>query len=219
MRAAPEMPTRRQFCVYCAGAGAAAALAVPAFAQTPASPPLEELMKAGPLGEESQGKADAPITMIEYASMTCTHCARFATTVYPALKTKYIDTGKVRYILREFPLDPLAAAGSMLARCAGDDKYFAVVEALFQTQPKWAFVKEPLPALLAIARQLGFSEQSFNECLANQKVLDAIEWVRKRASEDFHVRSTPTFFINGNIHVGEISLDELDNLLLPYLKS
>jgi protein-disulfide isomerase len=202
-----------------AGMSSAAALVLPASAQTPAPPPPEELMKAGPLGEQAQGKDDAPITMLEYASMTCSHCARFATTVYPTLKSKYIDTGKVRYILREFPLDPLAAAGSMLARCAGNDKYFAVVEVLFETQPKWVFVKEPLPALLAIARQLGFTEQSFNECLANQKILDGIEWVRNRAAEDFHVRSTPTFFINGNIHVGEITLEELDKLLQPYLKS
>jgi protein-disulfide isomerase len=175
-------------------------------------------MQAGPLGEPALGSAEAPVTLIEYASMTCSHCANFAVKVFPTLKSKYIDAGKVRYILREFPLDPLAAAGFMLARCAGD-KYYEVIEALFQTQQKWAFVRDPLPQLLAIARQLGFTQQSFDECLANQKVLDGIDWVRQRAAEKFGVNSTPTFFINGTIHRGEMTLEETEKQLQPYLKS
>ena len=128
-----------------------------AWAQAP-SP--DELMKPGPLGEAVQGKPDAPITLIEYASMTCSHCANFDTQVYPTLRSKYIDPGKVRYILREFPLDRLAAAGFMLARCAGDDKYFAMVDVLFKMQGQWAFVQDPLPALLAIASRLDFPRRA-----------------------------------------------------------
>lgn len=179
----------------------------------------EELMKPGPLPEQSQGKADAPVTLIEYASMTCSHCANFDTKVYPTLKSKYIDTGKVRYIMREFPLDPLAAAGFMLARCSGDDKYFAMVDVLFKMQAQWAFTNDPLQGLLAIAKQAGFSEQKFNECLANQKLLDDIDAVRQRAVDKFGVNSTPTFFVNGQPHRGEMTLDELDKALAPYLKS
>jgi len=213
------MLTRRKFCAttlgfMAAGPGLAGWLS-PAFAQAPSS---EELMQAGPLGEQVLGKADAPVTLIEYASMTCSHCANFAVKVYPTLKSRYIDAGKVRYILREFPLDPLAAAGFMLARCAGD-KYYDVIDALFQSQQKWAFVRDPLPQLLAVAKQLGFSQQSFDECLANQRVLDGIDWVRQRAAEKFGVNSTPTFFINGNIHRGEMTLEETEKVLGPYLKS
>jgi protein-disulfide isomerase len=213
------MITRRKLCATALGFVAAGpglvGLLSPAFAQAPSN---EELMQAGPLGEPALGSAEAPATLIEYASMTCSHCANFAVKVFPTLKSKYIDAGKVRYILREFPLDPLAAAGFMLARCAGD-KYYEVIEALFQTQQKWAFVRDPLPQLLAVARQLGFTQQSFDECLANQKVLDGIDWVRQRAAEKFGVNSTPTFFINGMIHRGEMTLEETEKQLQPYLKS
>ena len=213
------MITRRTFCataVAFAAAGMAPVGFLPqALAQAPSN---EELMQTGPLGEKALGNADAPVTLIEYASMTCSHCANFAVKVYPTLKSRYIDTGKVRYLLREFPLDPLAAAGFMLARCAGD-KYYEVTEALFQTQQRWAFARDPLPQLLAVAKQLGFTQQSFDECLANQKVLDGIDWVRQRGAEKFGVNSTPTFFINGTIHRGEMTLEETEKVIQPYLKS
>jgi protein-disulfide isomerase len=153
---------------------------------------------------------------VEYASMTCPHCANFHETTYPAMKKKYVDTGKVRFIFREFPLDPLAAAGSMLARCAGKDKYFPMIEALFAQQKDWA-VQKPLQPLFAIARQAGFTQQSFDECLANQEVLSGIEETRKRATEKFKVTSTPTFFINGKLFRGVLTMDELDKQVAPYL--
>ena len=213
------MIDRRTFCATAMFSVAAASGLIgsrrAAFAQAPSN---EELMQPGPLGEKSLGSADAPITMIEYASMTCSHCANFDVKVFPTLKTKYIDPGKLRYMLREFPLDPLAAAGFMLARCSGD-KYYDVVDVLFQTQQKWAFTREPLPQLLAIAKQLGFTQQSFDECLANQQILDGIDAVRQRAAEKFGVNSTPTFFINGTIHRGEMTLEETEKVLEPLLKS
>ena len=213
------MIDRRTFCATAMFSVATASGVIgwrgPALAQAPSN---EELMQPGPLGEKSLGNADAPITMIEYASMTCSHCANFDVKVFPTLKTKYIEPGKLRYILREFPLDPLAAAGFMLARCAGD-KYYDVVDVLFQTQQKWAFTREPLPQLVAIAKQLGFTQQSFDECLANQQILDGIDAVRQRAVEKFGVNSTPTFFINGTIHRGEMTLEETEKVLEPLLKS
>src|SRR5262245_34931318 len=150
--------------------------------------------------------------------MTCGHCADFHNKTYPTLKSKYIDTGKVRYILREFPLDPIAAGAFMLARCAGKDKYFPLVEAFFAQQSTWA-VRQPIPPMMAIAKQAGFTEDSFKQCLENQQVLDGIEWVRKRGQEKFGVNSTPTFFINGKVVRGTMTVEELEKHIEPYLKA
>lgn len=212
--------TRRQvLCGISTAALAAALAAMPPFdfaaAQTFSS---AELLQAGPLGDKILGPENAPVTMIEYASATCSHCANFKVNTFPKLKEKYIDTGKVRYIFREFPFDPLAAGAFMLARCAPEDKYFAVIDLLFQTQRQWA-VEKPLGPLLAVAKQAGYTEESFKACLSNQKVLDGIEAVRSRAADKFKVDSTPTFFINGQVHKGAMSIDEVDKALAPYLKS
>jgi protein-disulfide isomerase len=204
-------------------AGAAATGAVlprlvgPAKADT-AAPDMAELAKPGPDGDVVLGSDKAPVTIIEYASMTCPHCAHFSATTFPELQQRYIDTGKVRYIFREFPLDPLAAAGFMLARCAGKDKYMAVVETLFAKQADW-IVKEPLAPLKEIAKQFGFTEESFNQCLTNQKVLDGIQAVRDRAAQKFGINSVPTFFINGKKLVGDMSIDALAKEIDPYLKA
>jgi len=177
----------------------------------------EDLAQASPDGDVVLGSDKAPVTVIEYASMTCPHCAHFSATTYPELKQRYIDTGKVRFIFREFPLDPLAAAGFMLARCAGKDKYMPIVETLFAKQPQW-IVKEPVEPLKAIAKQFGFTEDSFKECLANQKVLDDIQAVRDRAAQKLGVNSTPTFFINGKKLSGDLSIDTMAKEIDPYLK-
>jgi len=200
--------------VMAAGEAGLAFLA-PAKADTVST---EELMKPGPLPDIALGAAEAPVTIVEYASMTCPHCAHFHETTFPELKKRFIDTGKVRFIFREFPLDPLAAAGFMLARCAGDDKYYPMIETLFSQQKTWA-VQKPLPPLLAIAKQAGFTQQSFDQCLANQKLLDDIEKSRERASSKFGVNSTPTFFINGEKVAGALSIDELEKKIQPLLKS
>jgi len=184
---------------------------------TAADVSMAELMTPGLLGDEAMGVADAPVTIIEYASMTCPHCAHFHKTTYPEMKKKYVDTGKVRFIFREFPLDSLAAAGSMLARCAGKDKFFPLIEALFAQQSDWV-VQKPLQPLLAIAKQAGFTEQTFNECLENQRVLKGIEESRDRAANKFNVTSTPTFFINGKIFRGALTPEELDKQVASYLK-
>jgi protein-disulfide isomerase len=186
-----------------------------AFAQNP-SP--ADLAVAGPLGDEVQGKADAPVTIIEYASMTCGHCATFHNKTYPVLKSRYIDTGKVKYIMREFPLDPLAAAGFMLARCAGPDKYYPMIEVLFQKQDQWA-VQQPIPPLTAIAKQAGFTQEKFESCLSDQKILDGIEATRTRGSEKLGVNSTPTFFVNGKMLRGAVTIEELEKEILPAIKS
>jgi protein-disulfide isomerase len=212
--------TRRQFSAAAVGALATASIADLTFARVASAagtPDLAELAKTGPEGDVVLGSEKAPVTIIEYASMTCPHCAHFSDTTFPELQKRYIDTGKVRFIFREFPLDALAAAGFMLARCAGNDKFMPVVETLFAKQREW-MVEKPIEPLRGIARQFGFSQESFDACLANQKVLDGIQQVRDRAAEKLGVNSTPTFFINGKKFVGDQSIDALTKEIEPYLK-
>jgi protein-disulfide isomerase len=179
---------------------------------------VADLLVPPALGDRTLGKDDAPVTVIEYASMTCPHCASFHANAYPELKKRYIDTGKVRFIFREFPLDPTAAGASMLARCADKDKFFPLIETLFQQQQTWA-VQKPIPPLMAIAKQAGFSEQSFNACLSNQKMLDDMQAEMKRASERFGVRSTPTIFVNGQIVRDGSTFENLAKVIDAQLKS
>jgi protein-disulfide isomerase len=196
--------------------GLAALLSGQARADEAPSP--ADLADAGPDGDIMVGSDKAPVTVIEYASMTCPHCAHFSETTFPELQKRYIDTGKVRYTLRAFPLDALSAAGFMLARCGGKDKYMPIVETLFAKQQQW-IVKEPLPPLKEIAKQFGVGESEFNECLANQKLLDGIQAVRDHAAQKLGVNSTPTFFVNGKKLVGDVSIDQLAKEIDPYLKS
>ena len=211
------MITRREFVAGTSALAILAALNAPALAQG-AAPSTAELMETGVLPDQILGKEDAPVTVIEYASMTCGHCAMFHTNTYPEFKKRYVDTGKAKYILREFPLDPLAAGAFMLARCAGKDKYFPLVETLFQQQRNWV-VQKPIEPLFAIAKQAGFTQQSFDACLQDQKMLDAIEWVRARGADKFKVDSTPTFFINGKIFKGALSIEDMAKAIDPLLKS
>lgn len=191
-------------------AGLSSAMAQGAFDMT-------EMLKPGPLPEMSLGKADAPITVIEYASMTCIHCAHFHETVFPYLKEKYIDTGKVRYVYREFPLDPLAAAASMLIRCSPQDKYFDLLSLFNEKRDVWISRDQPVEALQNFAKQIGFTKQTFETCVTDQKLFDGLSEVRKRGSEAFKIDGTPTFFINGRKSVGISSKDELDKALAPFL--
>jgi protein-disulfide isomerase len=157
------------------------------------------------------GSADAPNTIVEYASMTCPHCAQFETVVFPELKTKYIDTGKVRFIFREFPLDGLAARASLLARCAGPDRYFPMIEALFQTQQNWVVQgPEAMEKLLQFARQAGFSKESFDKCMADKELFNKIVEIRTTGYEKFGIDSTPSFFINGKRMSGEHALKDFE---------
>jgi len=181
-------------------------------------PPIADLMQPNPLGEMALGDEKAPITVIEYASMTCPHCAHFSEATFPELKKRYIDTGKVRFMFREFPLDQLAAAGSILARCAGPDKYFPLIETLFAQQRDWV-VQKPLAPLMAIAKQAGLTQQAFETCLDNRELLEGIEKVRNQASEKFGVNSTPTLFVNGKRMPGALSIEELEKEFAQYLKS
>ena len=181
---------------------------------------MAELMQPGPLPDLVLGKADAPVTIVEYASMTCGHCANFHTKVLPSIKQKYIEPGKVRLILREFPLDTRAAAASMLARCSGPDKAYDLIGKLFAEQESWAFVQtNPVAALYKIAETAGFNDDTFKKCVGDEKLLESITQARDKASKSFGVSATPTFFINGKrLEAPSDQVESFDKAIEPLLK-
>lgn len=201
--------------------GFAIAASGPSYAQRkqgPSEVSVDELMKASDLPDLTLGSADAKVTIVEYASMTCPHCAHFENDVFDNLKKKYIDSGKVRFVYREFPLDNLAAAVSMLARCAGGDKTFPLIQTFYAKQADWAFTQgNPVPKLFDIAKQAGFTQESFDKCLTDQKLLDQITAQRTRASDTFGVNATPTFFINGKKLQETPTLEAFDKVIEPLL--
>jgi protein-disulfide isomerase len=179
---------------------------------------VDQLMQPGPLPDFAFGSPDAPITLVEYASLTCPHCAAFHNNVLPKLREKYIATGKVRLVLREFPLDNLAAAAAMLGRCAGEGEAFALFAVLFARQNEWAFVAKPVPELFRFAKLADFTKASFDACLRNQKLLDDIAAVRTRASKEFGVTVTPTFFVNGQRLERGATFEDFEKAFAPFLK-
>ncbi len=180
---------------------------------------LALLAKPPALPEIALGKDKAPITIIEYSSLTCPHCAAFDENVFPMLRSKYIDTGKVRFISREFPLEFKAVAASMLARCiAGSDasRYFDAVAMLFKQQD--IMIEHTVDTLKDIGGHFGMSEQDVAACEKNQEQLDKIVADQKFAVEQLKVEATPTFFINGEMSKGSMSFEELDKRLARLLR-
>ena len=180
-----------------------------------------DVAKPVSLPDMALGPANASVTITEYASMTCPHCAAFNEAVFPKIKSAYIDSGKVRYVFREFPLDIKAAAGSMLARCIAKEdsgKYFAVIDMLFKQQNDWV-TKNTTETLTRIGKQAGLSQQAVEACLKDQALLDKIAADQKFASDVLKVNSTPTFFVNGEMIKGETSFEEFDKKIKPLLKS
>jgi len=190
---------RRQFSV---ALGTVALLGVnfasrPAYAQEAAEVAKRLLDAASPLGDRSLGKADAPVVMIEYASATCPHCAEFHETVLPQIKSQYIETGKVRFIFREFPLDQLALGAFMLTRCIPDDKYFATLDLMFQKQKTWAQAKNPADELFKVMQMAGMDQAGFEACVKREDLAKAIVESSRKAAKDFAIKGTPAIFVNG----------------------
>ena len=185
-----------------------------AMAQT-----ASDVAKPVSLPDMALGPADAKVTITEFASMTCPHCAAFNAEVFPKIKSEYIDTGKIRYIFREFPLDVKATAGSMVARCIANGdagKYFAVIDLLFRQQGDWV-MKNTTETLIRIGKQAGFSQEQIETCLKDQDLLNKISADQKYATEVLKVDSTPTFFLNGEKIKGETSFDEFKKKIDPLL--
>ena len=180
-----------------------------------------DVAKPVSLPDMALGPANATVTVTEYASMTCPHCADFNEKVFPKIKSEYIDTGKIRYVFREFPLDIKAAAGSMLARCVAKDdagKYFAVIDMLFRQQNDWV-LKNTTETLMRIGKQAGLSGQQVEACLKDQALLDKIAADQKYAADVLKVNSTPSFFINGELIKGDTRFEEFDKRIKALLKS
>ena len=193
-------------------------LALPSLAFAQAKPSIAaRLLEPGDLPDKVFGNADAPVTIIEYASITCHHCMRFHTETWPTLKQKYVDTGKVRFIIREFPLDQLATAGFMLARCAGEQRWYPTLDLLYRTKETWGHSEKPAEALLDAVRFAGFTKETFEACLSDEKLYKGITSTAQRATKEFGVNSTPTFFINGEKQTGALTLEQFDKILAPLL--
>ena len=172
------------------------------------------------LPDMALGPADAPVTIVEYASLTCPHCAYFNKEVFPRIKSAYVDTGKIRYVFREFPRDIKDAAGAMLARgIARDDcgKYFAIIDILFRQQD--ALLEQTTETLNRVGKQAGLSQQAIEACLKDQALLDKLTAGRKFAIEVLKIPGTPAFFVNGAMIKGVPSFEELEKQIKPLLKS
>jgi len=162
-------------------------------------------------GDHVLGDPNAPITVIEYASLTCSHCAHFHTQVLPEIKKKWIETGKVKLVYRDFPLDQIAAKAAQIAECAGNDKYFGVLDIIFRGQPQWATAADPLAELAKPLRIAGMGENEIKACLANDAMSNAV--IKDyQGGEAMGVNSTPTLFINGQLYRGARSVEELDGV-------
>jgi protein-disulfide isomerase len=181
-------------------------------APAPAADADLSVLKLAP-GDRVLGKQDAPVTIVEYASLTCPHCMHFATDVLPALKKTWIDTGKVRLVMRDYPLDGLALRAAMVARCAPPDKFYPFIDTLFQTQEKWATAKDPQAELQRLALMGGMSKKQFDDCLADKKIENEVVGSRLVATQKLNVNATPTFFINGTKFDGEPTAEAFDEVL------
>jgi protein-disulfide isomerase len=210
--------TRRAFHTLLAPAGLAAMM--PVLPRQALALDAVDPAKPVSLPDMALGSASAPVTIIEYAAPTCPHCAAFDREVFPRLKAEYIDTGKVRYVFREFPLNIKDAACAMLARRIGDGdsgRYVAVIEAMWRQQDR--LLEKTTETLKLIGRQAGLSAQAVEDCLKDQALLDKINADRTFAADVLKVGGTPTFFINGETIVGEAEFEEFENKIKPLLKS
>ncbi|MDQ0455127.1 DsbA family protein [Rhizobium paknamense] len=176
---------------------------------------MTAVLKPGNLPEQALGKPDAPVKIVEYFSMTCPHCAHFHATTFDAIKEKYIDTGKVYFVFREFPFDPSATAAFMLARCAPKDQYYPFITMFLKQQRAWAAPADGdvKGAMLQMSKMAGFSQESFNSCLTNAQLAADVTAVRDRGAKDFGVNSTPTFIINGKVYTGDMPVDSMSALI------
>jgi protein-disulfide isomerase len=217
------MPISRRAFTTLLSLGAAAVLArLPSFGLVAdaLARNASDVARPASLPDMALGAPNAPVAIIEYAAATCPHCAAFNREVFPKIKAAYVDTGKVRYVFREFPLNIKDAACSMLARSIAHDdagKYFAVVDVMFRQQD--ALVQKTTDTLKLIGRQAGLSAQAVEDCLKDEALLNKIKADRQYAEDVLKIERTPTFFINGDKIVGEASFEEFDKKIKSLLKS
>jgi len=195
---------------FCATGSAVQAQNIP---QPVATVDAVALANPGVLADMIEGDENAPVTMVEYASFTCNHCANFAVDTMPEIREKYIKTGKLRLIFREFVTDSRGAAASMLVRCVPEDRYFPFVQLLFEKQREWAFVQDARAPLVQLSKLAGLDEEAFNACIARQPLLEGINATLTRGRDEFNVTATPTLFINGKKYTGALSAASLSAII------
>jgi protein-disulfide isomerase len=179
-----------------------------------AVPLQEQILKPGPLGEREYGNPRAPVTIVEYASLTCPHCRNYHANVFPKVKRQYIDTGKVRYIIREFPIGKTAGTAAIVTRCVPKSQYLSMVETFLSRQPEWVSQEVRPDAIYSVAKSSGMSRAAFDKCLSNQTIIDGLTEVKQRGRK-YGVIGTPTFFINGQKLQGEVTFEEVKALIRP----
>jgi protein-disulfide isomerase len=207
---------RAAFALLALGLGAV--LAAPASAQPKPEQTVDmaTVLQPGPLPELVMGDPKG-VPIVEYGSLTCPHCAAFQRNIFPKLKAAYIDTGKVKFIFREFSRNPLDVAAFILARCVGEDKALPTIDLLFAQQDKWAFVDSPLEPLIAAVRPTGLSHDAAIACLKDQSKAEAMQKIVKTAVDVVKVQGTPTFVIDGKTYGGELTMEDFDKILTPLI--
>jgi protein-disulfide isomerase len=210
----------RSFAVLAFWASLAAFLTVASistsYAADEAQPPASAA--ADKLPDMETGKADAPVTIIEYSSLSCPHCAAFHKDVFPTLKSEYIDAGKVRFVMREFPLNESALGGAVIARCLEPSRYFAFTSLLFAKQDDWAFKQDSLTPLKVLAKQAGMTDAEFDKCINDESLQQKILAIRDEGQKK-GVNATPSFFINGKLLKGAATLEAFAEAMKPYLST
>lgn len=213
---------RRKFLVngVSTSVGMAALASIPMIAASPAlanDVPMIDLMDTSKtMPDLAVGPENAPVTIVEYFSLTCSHCAHFHATTYEYLKEKYISKGQMRFVFREFPLDALAMAGAMLVRRAPNGKSEELMGMLLDNQAIWAFSKNPVAGLKQLVKQAGFTQEAYDKVTKDQELVDQIKSVRERGEREFGIRATPSFFFNGKEHIGAMTIEEIEKVLAPF---
>lgn len=205
---------RRRFLVHALEVGALAAAG-----GLLAGSPAPAQVKGYARGEMALGAEDAPVTIIEYASLTCPHCANFHVNTLPRLKRAYVDSGKVRILYRDFPLNDPALRAAVLARCAGPKRYFPFLDLLYRRQAAWSRAADPLAELAGIARLGGVGRARFDACMADRELGDAILKVRREGSAKYKIEATPTFIVEGKRYVGFLTFEQFERILEPLLRA
>jgi len=177
-----------------------------------ANPTVADVMAPSPLPEMSWGRPDAPVTLVQYASLTCPHCRNFHKVTFPELKRRFIDTGKVRYILREFPIGKQSGQATVALRCAPADKYLTLYGKFMEQQPSWVSQEVRRDPIFAVARQVGMTRSQFDACYENQGMIEGLKWVKERGRK-LGIVGTPNFFIGTKLIKKELSIDEIADLV------
>ncbi len=189
---------------------------LPGGRQVIKAPTIAQVMQTGTLKEMSFGRPDAPVTIIKYASLTCPYCRGFQRETYPKLKRAYIDTGKVRFIIREFPIGKASGAATIALRCAKPEKYLVLYGKFLEQQNKWVSQEVRLDAIYKVASQVGMTRQQFDACRENQAMIDGLKWIKDRG-RSLGVIGTPNFFVQGKLIKRVLTMTEIRETVEPLL--